>query len=263
MDLATLIGMILGLAGLLGGFMLEGGELGMLWQVTAFIIVFGGTFGALFISFTMDEIKKIPYFLKKVFFNEDVDFMIILDILVDTADKARREGLLSLESQLATIDNPFLARGLQLVIDGTDPELTRNMLEMEIEAAETNEGIGHQMFMAMGGLGPTMGIIGTVMGLVHVLSSLEDPDSLGGSIAVAFIATLYGVASANVLWIPFATKMKLKTEKQSQLMEMVLEGILSIQAGENPRVIREKLLTFVPPDSRQTEETASEEQLGM
>lgn len=259
MDLATLIGVILGLVALLGGFMLEGGHLGMLWQVTAFIIVFGGTFGALFISFTMDEIKKIPYFLKKVFANEVVEFMTVVDTLVETADKARREGLLSLESQLSVIDNQFLARGLQLVIDGTDPELTRNMLEMEIEAHESNESIGHQMFMSMGGLAPTMGIIGTVMGLVHVLSSLENPDELGGAIAVAFIATLYGVASANVLWIPFGTKIKLKTEKHVQLMEMVLEGILSIQAGENPRVIREKLMTFVPPDNRVDEEETDKE----
>jgi chemotaxis protein MotA len=194
----------------------------------------------------MDELRTVPYFLKVVFADLKIDYLTSLNSLVETADKARREGLLSLESQLTEIDNPFLVRGLQLVIDGTDPELTRNMLEMEIEAYETKERVGYDIFMSAGGFAPTMGIIGTVMGLVHVLSNVSDPDKLGGAIAVAFLATLYGVASANVLWIPFATKIKGKSAKEVLLMELILEGILSIQAGENPRVIREKLMTFLP-----------------
>ncbi|WP_054693909.1 flagellar motor protein [Syntrophomonas palmitatica] len=252
MDLATLIGLLLGLGGLLGGFMLEEGTPGMLVQLSASVIVFGGTFGAAMLSFTMEEIKTVPYFLKVVFTEEKIDYLTILDLLVGTADKARREGLLSLESQLGEIDNVFLSRGLQLVIDGTDPELTRNMLEMELEAHEKQQKVGEEIFMAMGGLGPTMGIIGTVMGLVQVLSNLSDPSKLSGAIAAAFIATLYGVSSANVLWIPFATKIKVKAQKHVLLMELILEGVLSIQAGENPRVIREKLMTFLPPDTRQT-----------
>ncbi len=257
MDIATLIGLLIGLGGLVGGFLWEGGHVTMLLVKTAAVIVFGGTFGAVILSFTMDEIKTVPYFLKVVFTDRKIDYITVLDSLVETADKARREGLLSLESQLGEIDNPFLARGLQLVIDGTDPELTRNMLEMEIEAYENKEKVGHDIFMSAGGFAPTMGIIGTVMGLVHVLSNITDPDKLGGAIAVAFLATLYGVASANVLWIPFATKIKGKSAKDVLLMELVLEGILSIQAGENPRVIREKLMTFLPP---QTREAAVEQQ---
>lgn len=257
MDIATLIGLLLGFAGLLGGFLLEGGHLGMLLVGTAAMIVFGGTFGAVILSFTMEEIKTVPYFLKVIFVDKKIDYLTVLDSLVETADKARREGLLSLESQLGEIDNPFLARGLQLVIDGTDPELTRNMLEMEIEAFEKKEKVGFEVFMSAGGFAPTMGIIGTVMGLVHVLSNVSDPDKLAGAIAVAFLATLYGVGSANVLWIPFATKIKGKSDKEVLLMELVLEGILSIQAGENPRVIREKLMTFLPP---QTREAAIEQQ---
>lgn len=257
MDIATLIGLLIGLGGLIGGFLWEGGTIGMLVVKTAAVIVFGGTFGAVILSFTMEEIKTVPYFLKVVFTDKKVDYLTVLDSLVETADKARREGLLSLESQLSEIDNPFLARGLQLVIDGTDPELTRNMLEMEIEAYENKERVGHDIFMSAGGFAPTMGIIGTVMGLVHVLSNVSDPDKLGGAIAVAFLATLYGVGSANVLWIPFGTKIKGKSAKDVLLMELVLEGILSIQAGENPRVIREKLMTFLPP---QTREAAVEQQ---
>jgi len=250
MDLTTLIGLLLGFGSLLGAFALEGGSMGMLLVETAAIIVFGGTFGATIISFTTEELKKIPYFLKTVFQEKNVDYASVLDSLVDTADKARREGLLSLESQLDAIENQFMSRGLQLVIDGTDPDLTRSMLEMEIEAFETGEKVGHEIFMTMGGFGPTMGIIGTVMGMVNVLANLSNPDELGPQIAVAFLATLYGIFSANILWIPFGTKIKVKTGRDVLLMEMILEGILSIQAGENPRVIREKLMTFLPAETR-------------
>jgi len=261
MDLATLIGLIIGFTGLIGGFLLEGGHAGMLLVGTAAMIVFGGTFGATIISYPLEDLKKVPYFTKLVFINQTIDYLGVVERLVETADKARREGLLSLEAKLAEIDNDFMSRGLQLVIDGTDPELTRNMLEMEIEAFENNEKVGSEIFMTMGGYAPTMGIIGTVMGLVHVLSNVNEPDKLAGAIAVAFLATLYGVASANVLWIPFGTKLKIKAGRQVLLMEMVLEGILSIQAGENPRVIREKLMTFLPPELKQSavENQASEQ----
>ncbi len=261
MDIATLIGMIVGLGGLIGGFLLEGAHLGSLWGHTAFIIVLGGTIGATVVSYTMEELKKVPYFLKVVFADKKVDYFTVMESLVDTADKARREGLLSLESQLGEIDNDFLSRGLQLVIDGTDPELTRSMLEMEIEAHEKSEKVGVDIFMTAGGFAPTMGIIGTVMGLVHVLSNIAEPDKLAGAIAVAFLATLYGVSTANVLWVPFGTKIKVKSGKEILLMELVLEGILSIQAGENPRVIREKLMTFLPADAR--EKGAVQERAGL
>lgn len=252
MDLATLIGILVGLGALLGGFILEGGHLSALLLISPFVIVFGGTLGAVILSFTLEEIKKIPYFIKKIFSDKKVDYTGTLSLLVDTADRARREGLLSLESQLNTIDDPYISRGMQLIIDGTDPELARNMLEMEIEAYENAEKVGSDIFNAAGGYAPTMGIIGTVMGLVHVLGQLNDPDSLGPAIAAAFLATLYGVASANVLWLPFGTKIKVKTAKEVLLMEMILEGVLSIQAGENPRVIQEKLMTFIPAEVKQT-----------
>lgn len=262
MDLATLLGLLIGIGGLIGGFLLEGAGLQMLWVKTAFIIVFGGTIGVTIISFTTAELKKVPYFCKVVFQDKKVNYMDVLNLLVETADKARREGLLSLESQLGEIDNEFLGRGLQLVIDGTDPDLTRNMLEMEIEAFEEKEKVGYEIFMAAGGFAPTMGIIGTVMGLVNVLSNMSTPDELAASIAVAFLATLYGISTANVICIPFANKIKLKTGKSVLMMELILEGILSIQAGENPRVIKEKLMTFLPPESRRSA-TEQEQPIGM
>ncbi len=263
MDLTTLIGLLVGFGSILLAFIEEGGSLGMLVVVSAFMIVFGGTFGATIISFTGDELKKVPYFLKIVFTEKKVDYSTVLESLVDTADKARREGLLSLESQLGEIDNDFLSRGLQLVIDGTDPELTRSMLEMEIESFEEHEKVGTEIFMTMGGFGPTMGIIGTVMGMVNVLSNLSNPDDLGPAIAVAFLATLYGISSANLLWIPFGTKIKIKTAREVLLMELILEGILSIQAGENPRVIKEKLMTFLPADVKAKAAEEEKARMGM
>jgi len=250
MDIATLIGLLVGLGGLLIGFGIEGGGVGMLIAGPAALIVFGGTFGAVIASFTMDELKTLGGFMKMLFTDVKVDYSGTLDNLVRTADKARREGLLSLESEMDAVDDQFLRRGMQLVIDGTDPELTRNMLEMEIEAFEKRMKVGEEMFMAAGGYSPTMGIIGTVMGLIMVLGSLEDASTLGHAIAGAFIATLYGVFAANIIYLPFGTKIKIKTGRLVTQMEMVLEGILSIQAGENPRVIKEKLLTFLPPEEK-------------
>jgi len=251
MDIASLLGLIIALVSLLGAFILEGGALGMLLVLTAALIVFGGTIAATVISYTLEDIKRVPYFAKKVFVNKEPDYNGVVDTLVFCADKARREGFLSLESQIDVIDNAFLARGLQMVTDGTSPELTRDMLEMEIDTFESREKLGVEMFMTAGGFAPTMGIIGTVMGMITVLSHLSNPDELGSAIAVAFLATLYGIASANILWIPFASKIKIRIKKEILLMEMILEGVLAIQVGENPRLLKEKLSIFLPPDAIQ------------
>lgn len=247
MDFAVLIGLLIAVISLLGAFALEGGGLGMLMVLTAFMIVFGGTIGVTIISFPLEDIKRTPYFFKRVFLDKPLDYNNMLETLVKFTDKARREGFLSLESQLEEIDNKFMLRGLQMVIDGTAPEVTRDILESEIEAFINSEKVGTELFMTAGGYAPTMGIVGTVMGMITVLSHLSAPEELGSAIAIAFLATLYGIASANILWIPFGTKIKNKTQKEAHLMEMILEGILSIQVGENPRILREKLTIFLPP----------------
>jgi chemotaxis protein MotA len=156
------------------------------------------------------------------------------------------------------MDNAFMVRSLQVVIDGTDPELARGMLEMEIEAYEKEQKVGSDMFNTAGGYSPTMGIIGTVMGLVHVLGNMSTPEALAPAIAAAFIATLYGVSFANVAYLPIGSKIKVKANKEILMMEMIMEGVLSIQAGENPRVISEKLATFLPSDIRKNVNTANE-----
>lgn len=249
MDLAAIIGLLIALISLVVAFSLEGGGLGMLLVVTAFIIVFGGTIGATIIGFPWADLKRTPYFFKKVFTNQLPDYHGMLESLVFLTDIARREGLLSLENQFDLTDNKFLQRGLQMIIDGISPDVVRNILESEIEAFENNENVGQEIFMVAGGYAPTMGIIGTVMGMISVLSNLSNPDELGSSIAIAFLATLYGIASANILWIPFGTKIKIKTQKETYFMEMILEGVLSIQMGQNPRLLREKLSIYLPPEA--------------
>jgi len=234
----------------------------MLVVPTAFLIVFGGTIGATIISYSFEEIKRVAYFLKSVMQTMPLDYDGAMESLVIGAEKARREGFLSLEDFLPSIENQFLVRGLQMVIDGTEPELTRDILEREIEVFEKNELVGYEMFMTAGGFAPTMGIIGTVMGMVNVLSNLSSPDELGGAIAVAFLATLYGIASANIIFIPFANKIQMSIKNEVFLMEMIEEGVLSIQNGENPRLIREKLSIFLPADSHRRPMRTAGEKVG-
>jgi len=245
MDVSTIIGIIAGVGSLIVGFLLEGGSLGSLGQLSAAIIVFGGTTGAVITSFPLAELKKLPQWLRTAFTTQSFGTTEAYDTLVRFAEKARREGLLSLEQELETVTDRFTRQGMQLVIDGTDPEITREILESNIAVLEKRHKVGITVFEAAGGYSPTLGIIGTVVGLVMVLGNLSDPGTIGHAISSAFIATLYGVASANLLWLPIATKLKMKDKAEVCAMEMVLDGILSIQAGENPSILKEKLKTHV------------------
>ena len=245
MDLSTILGILLGFGALIAGFMMEGGSVGALGQLSAAIVVFGGTAGAIMTSFPLSELKKFPQWIKTAFTAQSFGTAEAYETLVRFAEKARREGLLSLEQDLETVTDRFTRSGMQLVIDGTDPEITREILESNIAVLEKRHKVGISVFEAAGGFGPTMGIIGTVMGLVMVLGNLSDAAALSESIAAAFIATLYGVSSANLLWLPIASKLKMKDKAEVAAMEMVLDGILSIQAGENPSILKEKLKTHV------------------
>ena len=245
MDLSTIIGIVAGFGALIAGFLMEGGSVAALGQLSAAVIVFGGTAGAIITSFPLSELKKFPQWIKTAFSAQAFGTAEAYETLVRFAEKARREGLLSLEQELETVMDRFTRQGMQLVIDGTDPEITREILESNIAVLEKRHKVGISVFEAAGGYGPTLGIIGTVMGLVKVLGNLSDPSALSESIAAAFIATLYGVASANLLWLPIATKLKMKDKAEVSAMEMILDGILSIQAGENPSILKEKLKTHV------------------
>ncbi|MFZ3130853.1 MAG: flagellar motor protein [Desulfosporosinus sp.] len=260
MDLSTIIGIIAGFGALIIGYIHEGGSVGALGGLSAAIIVFGGTAGAVITSFPLSDLKQFPKWLKIAFTSQSFGAIQAYETLVRFAEKARREGLLSLEQELETVTDRFTRHGMQLVIDGTDPEITREILESNIAVLEKRHKVGVSVFEAAGGYSPTLGIIGTVMGLIMVLGNLSDPEELSQSIAAAFLATLYGVGSANLLWLPIATKLKMKDKAEVSAMEMVLDGILSIQAGENPSILKEKLKTHVGsvlPSEEETQERAA------
>lgn len=250
MDLIAIIGFFLALLSLVVGFLWEGGHISALFQPSAALIVFGGTIGATIFSYSLKEVLGIPKLFKVALLQKHSDPLETIDLIVGLADEARREGLLHLENRLGEVTDPFLRKGIQLVVDGTDPDLVRNIMEVELYTIQERHHVGVSIFEAAGGYAPTMGIIGTVMGLVHVLGSISSPDKLASAIAVAFMATLYGVGSANILWLPLATKLQNLSKKEILVRELMVEGIVSLQAGYNPLLIRERLSSFLMPQDR-------------
>jgi chemotaxis protein MotA len=250
MKASTAIGIGAALFGLLLGTLMEGSAIGSFLNPAAILIVFGGTFGATLASTSVASIKRIPTLYRQAMSAENQDLAGRVELLVALAEKARREGLLALESGITILDDDFTRKGLQLVVDGTEPELVLQVLENEIDGASGRAAADRAVFEKAGGFAPTMGIIGTVLGLVHVLENLDAPSTLGPAISGAFIATLYGVASANVVFLPVAAKLHHLADAETALRELTIEGLLAIQAGDNPRVVAEKLQAFVPPEDR-------------
>ncbi|MGV3487089.1 MAG: flagellar motor protein [Tuberibacillus sp.] len=256
MDMATVIGLLLGILSLIIGFVMEGGTLSSLIQVTAAMIVFGGTFGAVILSTPLRTLKRIPFILKYAFFEKRIKPEETIEQLVALANISRREGLLALEGQMSELgDNAFLKDGIQMIVDGAEAEMIEDILNRKIERYEEEILSIGKIFEAAGGFAPTMGIIGTVMGLVHVLGSLEDAAKLGPSIAVAFIATLYGVSSANVIYLPIFNKIKARLQQEVVNMELQAEGLMSIQYGENSTILRNKLSAFLGDKGRENNDS--------
>jgi chemotaxis protein MotA len=248
MDPATLIGIALAVISLLIMMIMEGSSPMAIILIPAMILVFGGTFGAAIAGSSMADVKKIGGWFKLALLPAKVPPVSDrIATLVSLAEKARKEGLLALEAQVKDIDDPFLKRGLQMGIDGTDPEELRTVLEGEIAAKKGEDKVAAKFFTAMGGYAPTIGIIGTVVGLIHVLENLSSPESLGPLIASAFVATLWGVLSANLFWLPMGAKITRISDLQGAQMELLVEGITEIQAGTSPRAVRQKLTALVPP----------------
>lgn len=248
LDVTAFGGIIFGVLALVSGFILEGGRAGALLQGTAAIIVIGGTIGATAVSFSFSELKKVPGLLKMALSRSAFDPIALIDQLARYSDIVRSEQPLALEPEIARAHDEFLAKGLQLIVDNADAELIRQMLEADIYARSSQQRMGASIFDAAGGYAPTMGIIGTVMGLVHVLGELNgNPNQLASSIGLAFIATLYGVSTANLLWLPMASNLKNKAKHDLLMRQMALEGILSIQQGIAPSILRDKLLSFIRP----------------
>lgn len=250
MNKASFIGIILGVSAVFGGNFLEGGRINSVVQGSAALIVFGGTAGATFLSFSMKDIFLSFQLLKKVFFADRQlpDDHSIIQNIVGFAAKARRKGMLSLDSDMKIIKYDFFRRALRLAIDGTDPVVLENTLEQENRTFEEQRGRASRVFEAAGGFAPTIGIIGAVLGLIHVMENLSDPARLGSGIAIAFVATVYGVASANLIFLPIAKKMINNMKHEIFIRDMIIEGVLGIQAGKNPFYLREYLSSFLLKD---------------
>ncbi|MCY1397579.1 Chemotaxis protein PomA [compost metagenome] len=245
MDVLSLIGIILAFVAIIGGNYLEGGHLSALLNGPAALIVVGGTLAAAFVQSPMSAFKRALQILGWILFPPRIDLAGGIDRVVNWSLTARKEGLLGLETIADSEPDDYARKGLQLLVDGAEPEAIRSILEVDMYTQESRDTRAAKVFESMGGYAPTIGIIGAVMGLIHVMGNLADPSQLGNGIAVAFVATIYGVASANLLLLPVANKLKAIAQRQSRYREMLLEGILSIAEGENPRSIELKLQGFM------------------
>jgi chemotaxis protein MotA len=247
MDLTSIVGIVLSIGGILLGQILEGGHVGSIVQDTAFIIVFAGTFGAVLLATPMEDVKTGLKQLKTVFLNtKGDDPEKIIKELIEASQIARKESILALEKRLSSFSNPYMQTIFRFVIDGVDPNTIKDIFESQIFLEEEHLTAGAKIFESAGGFSPTVGILGAVLGLIHVMENLSDTSKLGAGIAVAFVATVYGVGSANLLFLPFATKMKRKIKLQSQIKDMILTGAIGIVSGMNPFIIEEKLRAYTP-----------------
>jgi chemotaxis protein MotA len=244
MDIATLLGIILAIGGILLGQLLEGGHVGSVVQGTAALIVFGGTIGAVAVSYPLKDFLRGLKLAAMALRDKKSDLDQIVQQIVELAGVARRDGVLALEQRLPGIQDDFLRRAVGFIVDGVDAAVTRDALETEITRHFEEDTVGAKVFESAGGYAPTIGILGAVLGLIHVMENLNDPSKLGGGIAVAFVATVYGVGSANILFLPIATKIKRKLTLAKERQVLIAEGVLSIQAGLNPRVLEEKIRAY-------------------
>jgi len=253
MDPATLVGIVLAFAAIFAAMILEGGSPASIFLVAPLVLVFVGTLGAAMAGGMLKDTIALVDSLKRVLLSKAATYDKLVEDIVKLAEKARREGLLALEDAMKEVQDPFLKKGLQLAIDGTDSEELAGILEAEVDAKRKADKQAASIFTAMGGYAPTIGIIGTVIGLIHVLENLSAPAKLGGLIASAFVATLWGVLSANVIWLPMGAKLKRLSDIECGQMELVIAGIINIQAGANPRLVAQKLRSLLPPGSARSD----------
>ena len=245
MDKSTIVGIFLAVGGIVAGLLIEGGKIAQVLQPTAAMIVFGGTLGAVMVQFPMAVVIQAFKKMAHVFLDKEQDPTLLIKELVGYAQRARKDGIVSLDAELAKIEDPFLKKTLMLAVDGTDPQELRKMMELELDnQAEHAEKIA-QVFESAGGFAPTIGIIGAVLGLIQVMQHLQNIDEVGRGIAVAFVATIYGVGSANLLFLPSSGKLKIKSRQEQVWHEMTLEGVISILEGMNPRMLETKLFGYL------------------
>jgi chemotaxis protein MotA len=255
-DKSTIVGIFLAVGGILAGLLLEGGKIAQILQPTAAMIVLGGTIGAVMVQFPLSTVVQAFKGLARVFFDTAEDPKQMVETLVGFAHRARKNGIVSLDAELPAITDPFLKKALMLAVDGIEPEELRKMMELELDnQAENSEKVA-QVFESAGGFAPTIGIIGAVLGLIQVMQHLSNIDEVGKGIAVAFVATIYGVGSANLLFLPSSGKLKIKGREEQILREMTMEGVISILEGMNPRILETKLLGYLSEQKPQERQPA-------
>ena len=245
MDKSSFLGLIVGVGGIIAGLLLEGGRLSQVLQPTAAIIVFGGTLGAVLLQFPTPVVASAFRRLIQVFFEHRRDPRETVKQLVAFANKARRDGMVSLDADLPAVSDPFLKKSLMLAVDGTEPQELRKMMQLEIENQAEHEENIPRVFESAGGFAPTIGIIGAVLGMIQVMQHLDNINEVGKGIAVAFVATVYGVGSANLFFLPSSGKLRLRIREEQIIREMTLEGVVSILEGMNPRMLETKLMGFL------------------
>lgn len=251
MDLSTIIGFVAAFGAVVAALVLDGGSIAELFQhISAIILTVGGALGAGILSFPLPVAISLPKLIMKAFMGSKENIDGTIEEIVKMADKARRDGLLSLEEDAKKIEDAFIRKGVMLVVDGVDAQQVRAILESDTKLMHHRHEQGIGLLAAMGGYAPTLGIIGTVMGLINVLKQLSQPEKLGEAIGAAFLATLWGIMTANLIWLPLSSKLRIKSEEEVTVRELVTEGVLALQAGENPRIVREKLMAFQPPSKR-------------
>lgn len=252
MDLASLIGLLLAFIMMAISVVMGGGSFASFWDTASVMMVFGGTAGALMMCFSLRNIMNLPKVLRKVFFNRPIDLRDIIEQMVRLAEVARKEGLLALESRLQEVENPFIKLGLQMAVDGARPEVIEDVLKTDIECLAMRHRDGKGMVDQVGRFGPAFGMIGTLLGLIIMLGNMSDPSMIGSGMAVALITTLYGAVLSNAMFLPFSEKLAAVSKNELIGREIILRGVMAIQSGENPRIIEQKLNTYLPPNLRKS-----------
>lgn len=250
MDIFLIIGLVLGAICIVMALILKGASVAMLLNGEVAVIIFGGMIAAVLSSYTMADIRRLPKVMKVLMSNEEPDFTGTIEKLVELSNVARREGLLALEAPVNDLDDPFMKQGLELVVDGAEAEQIRDLMESEVDAMEARHHRMSGVFKTAGATSPTLGVMGAAIGLIGALGNLSDINKLGPMIASAFVATIFGIFMGYLVMMPFATRLEAKNEEEALLKNLIIEGVMDIQAGHSAKVIEQKLYAQVPPEMR-------------
>ncbi|MBX3363244.1 MAG: motility protein A [Phycisphaeraceae bacterium] len=259
MDIGTIVGLIVAITAMVVGALLGGGNLVALVDVPSLVIVFGGTIGAVAVSFPVAALLKVHKVFLKAFFAKSTSSAALIKDLVRFAEVARREGILALENHIKDMKEAFLVRGIKMAVDGTDPELIKTIMDIELEASMERHAAAKKILDTIGRMAPAFGMIGTLMGLVFMLMSMDDPSKIGPGMAVALLTTMYGALIANVCTGPLSEKLASRDSEEMLTKNIIIAGVMSIQSGDNPRVVESKLLTYLPPSQRMAFETKADQ----